>query len=113
VTFGIDYHGTFSRDPDAFREMVKALQYRGHTCVLVTGIADGDRFAAEVRREVGNLMPIVFANNAWKRDMAKAAGFDVDVWIDDSPEWIRPSRNGFVEERTRATEKLIGGTVPS
>lgn len=88
MTFGIDYHGTFQRDVATFRAIVRGLHAAGHTCVLVTGIEDGDRFAAEVKRDVGELMPIVFAAGAWKRQAAKAAGFDVDVWIDDQPEYV-------------------------
>lgn len=88
MIFAIDYHGTFQRDVRTFRAVVRGLQAAGHTCVLVTGIDDGDSYAAEVKRDVGDLMPIVFAAGAWKRQAAKAAGFDVDVWIDDQPEYI-------------------------
>ncbi len=88
MIFGIDYHGTFSRDPAGFRAVVHELHRRGHTCVMVTGIADGDRFATEVRRDVGDLMPIVFAAGRWKREAAREAGYDIDVWIDDNPEYI-------------------------
>jgi hypothetical protein len=88
VIFGIDYHGTFQRDVHTFREVVETLQANGHTCVLVTGIADGDQYAAEVRRDVGGLMPIVFAAGRWEREAAREAGFAVDVWIDDNSEYI-------------------------
>ena len=88
MIFGIDFHGTMSRDPQAFRMLANMLQSRGHTCVLVTGIEDGDEYAAEVRREVGDLMPIVFAAGAWKRQAAERAGYKVDVWIDDNPEYV-------------------------
>lgn len=88
MIFGIDYHGTFQRDVTTFRAIVRGLQAAGHSCVLVTGIDDGTHFAAEVRRDVADLMPIVFAAGAWKRDAAKAAGFEVDVWIDDNPEYV-------------------------
>lgn len=85
---GIDHHGTFSRDPDYYRAIVPIGKARGHSYVLVTGIEDGDRYAAEVKRDVGDLMPIVFAAGAWKKDAALAAGFKVDVWEDDNPEYI-------------------------
>lgn len=57
--------------------------------MLVTGRADEGPWGAEVRRAVGGLMPIVFAAGRWKASAAKAAGYKVDVWIDDSPEGIR------------------------
>lgn len=90
MIFGIDYHGTFARDVVGFRIIVHELVRRGHTCVLVTGIDDGDRYAAEVRRDVADLMPIVFAAGKWKRQAAREAGYEVDVWIDDNPEYIAP-----------------------
>lgn len=88
MIFAIDYHGTFSRDPGYYRAIVPIGKARGHSYVLVTGIEDGDQFAAEVKREVGDLMPIVFAAGRWKREAALAAGFKVDVWEDDNPEYI-------------------------
>ena len=105
TTFAIDYHGTFSSDPELFRLLVARIQQAGHTCVLVTGIGDGDRYAAEVRSEVRGLMPIVFANGAWKEEAAKLAGFAVDIWIDDRPEGIRKPTQGFIEARDRYTKE--------
>lgn len=102
MIFGIDFHGTFQRDPTGFRELVRNLQYRGHTCVLVTGIEDGDQYAAEVRREVRELMPIVFAGSRWKKQAAKEAGYAVDVWIDDNPEYV-------AEQDPRRTVRQRGG----
>ncbi len=88
MIFAVDYHGTFQRDVSGFRAIVQVLQARGHTCILVTGIEDGDHFAAEVKRDVGELMPIVFAGGRWKSDAARAEGYEVDVWIEDSPEYV-------------------------
>jgi len=106
TTIAIDYHGTYSEDLDGFRVVVKLLQSRGHTCVLVTGINDGTPWAAEIRRNVSGLMPIVFANGAWKEEAARRAGFKVDIWIDDHPEGIRKPMQGFVEARDRYTMEL-------
>lgn len=88
ILFGVDFDGTFSRDPHGFRLFVAVMRERGHSFVLVTGRSDEGQFGAEVRREVRDLMPIVFAANGWKRDAALAAGFKVDVWIDDNPESV-------------------------
>lgn len=88
ILFAIDYDGTFSADPCLFRTFVASLRARGHDAVLVTGRSEEGQWGAEVRREVRDLMPIVFAANGWKRDAATAAGFKVDVWIDDHPEYV-------------------------
>ena len=88
MTIGIDYDGTFSEDPDLWRTFVGHAVARGHKCVCVTGRGDEEKMSAEVRHAVGSLMPIVFAGTAWKRDAAINSGFDVNVWIDDNPEYV-------------------------
>lgn len=88
VTFAFDYDGTWTRDPEGLRAVVKLLQGRGHTCILLTGRSDEERWGHEVRAAIGDLMPIVFAGNTWKRDAALAAGYKVDIFCDDLPEYI-------------------------
>ena len=88
MLFGVDFDGTFSRDPELFRGIVAQLRARGHQAVLVTGRSDEGRWGAEVRSVVGDLMPIVFAADGWKREAARAAGYRVDVWMDDHPEYV-------------------------
>ncbi len=97
--------GTFSRDPEAFRLIVGILRGRGHDCVLVTGRSNEGQWGAEVRRGVGDLMPIVFAAGIWKATAAERAGFKVDVWIDDMPEGIRELRADFAAFKREQTEK--------
>lgn len=110
LTYAVDYDHTFTADPEATREMVANLQRRGHVCVLVTGRSDDNGWGDAVRRDVGTLMPIVFAGGTWKRDAAARAGYPVDIWIDDSPEGIRPADVAMVEMRNRATyAKQRGG----
>lgn len=103
MIFGIDYDGTFSRDPKLFRAFVALLRTSGHDCVLVTGRSDDlvtpggiSRWGDDVRRGVGNLMPIVFAGLRWKKQAAKEEGYAVDVWIDDNPEYIGPQDKSIV-----------------
>lgn len=90
LLFGVDFDGTFSADPSLFRAFVASLRERGHDAVLVTGRSDEGQWGAEVRREVGSLMPVVFAANGWKREAAERAGFKVDIWVDDHPEYVAP-----------------------
>ena len=88
LTFAIDYDDTFSADPELWREFVKIATGRrfGHRGVLVTNRTED--MGNDVRAEVGDLMPIVFAGVFSKRSMAGLAGYSVDIWIDDSPELI-------------------------
>jgi hydroxymethylpyrimidine pyrophosphatase-like HAD family hydrolase len=105
TTIAFDYHETFSTDLEGFRAVVKLFRSRGHTCIIVTGINDGTPWAAEIRRNIGDLVPIVFANGAWKEEAAKRAGYKVDIWIDDHPEGIRKPEPGLIEARDRYTKE--------
>lgn len=89
MTIAIDFDGTYAALPElrAFGEM---LVQAGHTVVIVTARSDHGEFGAEVRRVVGGAFPIVFAGERWKRHAAEAAGYRVDIWIDDNPEYIGP-----------------------
>ena len=86
-----DYDGTWTRDTAAFRKIAALLTTAGHTCIMVTGRMDEHGYGNEVRVAVGDIMPVIFAGtHEWKRDAARAAGYAVDVWIEDNPEYVAP-----------------------
>ena len=61
--------------------------------VLVTGRSDDAPWGDEVRETLsrhGVTIPIVFAGGTWKREAAHDAGYPVDIWIDDAPEYVAP-----------------------
>jgi hypothetical protein len=111
VIFGIDYDGTFSRDPVGFAAVIGLLRSRGHVCICVTGRSDEGIWGAEVKRGINGLMPIVFTAGAWKASAAERAGYKVDVWIDDMPEGVRELRADFaaVKREREAIESAKGG----
>jgi hypothetical protein len=84
MVISFDFDKTFTLDPIFFREAVYRLRQRGHTPIMTTQRCV--KFEAEIRRVVLiEDLPIVFASGRSKEDAAKAAGYDVDVWVDDSP----------------------------
>ena len=92
LTFGIDFDGTLARDPKLFGRFIRMLHRAGHVAVLVTGRSDMTPHAAEVRAVMAGLpeIPLVFAGPNWKRHAAKEAGHEIDIWVDDRPEYIGP-----------------------
>lgn len=86
MTIAFDFDETFAAAVPLFRAFAELAKADGHTIVMVTGRSDDDE--GEIASVVGDLMPVVFAGMEWKRDAAVKAGFNVDVWIDDSPEWV-------------------------
>lgn len=109
MLIGLDYDDTYTKDPIAWRAMISIFRSRGHDFVMVTGRSDEGEYGAQVKRDVEDLMPIVFAAGAWKRIAADAAGHFVDVWIDDNPEWIAKQHlievHKFKEEQTDSLER--------
>lgn len=89
MIISVDYDSTYSADPITFNAVIQIFQAAGHTVICCTG---RDRTSGkEVLESIGKLVGedhCVFAGKEWKRDAASAAGFDVDVWIDDMPEMV-------------------------
>lgn len=83
MTFAIDYDGTYAEAPLLFNQFIATATKMGHKCVLVTQRTEAT--GAEVVERVGHFMPIVFAGGYTKADATLAAGYEVDVWIDDEP----------------------------
>lgn len=105
MLIAIDYDGTWTRAPEFFRAMVlKGARY-GLSFVMVTGRSDSGRWGREVRDDVGDLMPIVFADNGWKKAAALRAGYEVDVWIDDKPEGIDRLETAAIAKRDADTQE--------
>lgn len=96
LTFGVDFDGTFAADPMLFKDIINAIANQGHDVVFVTGRSDDSGFGDEVRDLIyetlgtDKLFPIIFAGPEWKRKAALDAGYDVNIWIDDNPEYIAP-----------------------
>ena len=90
---GVDFDHTYLADPETFEKLVDLFHESGHKCVLVTKRRDEGDWGKEVKKMVGHKMPIVFAGPDYKKDVAEEEGFHIDIWIDDSPEFINsPSK---------------------
>lgn len=101
LVFAIDYDGTWTRARHELTHFVVVAQRCGHTCVMVTA-RDGKetdpewarRLASEVRREIGDLMPVLFTNHGAKRPVLDAWLLEQRkvnvhvIWIDDTPSSI-------------------------
>ena len=86
MIISIDYDMTFTLGFDFWRDFCQNAVAKGHTVIMTTGRQQQD--IEEIRQNIGIDIPIICAGTKWKRDAAKAAGYDVDIWIDDAPEYI-------------------------
>ena len=89
LTFAVDYDGTFSRDPIAFKKIIRGLLADGHEVRIVTGRTREHPIEdRHLDRLVG--VPIHYAGPVYKRAYMNAIGVRVDIWIDDDPGSIAP-----------------------
>jgi len=82
-TYSIDYDDTFTSDPDAFTDIANVLRNRGHEVIITSQRCE--KYEADMRKVVGQTLPIVFASGMSKEAAARLHGYAVDVWMDDVP----------------------------
>lgn len=87
MLIALDYDGTYTADPAFWDQVIELGKSKGHSFVCVTG-----RREPPGSHERKIPMPIVCAGSEYKRRAAMDAGHAVDVWIDDMPEMIAPTK---------------------
>lgn len=87
LLIGMDYDATYTADPALWDEFITAARARGHDFVCVSG-----RREPPGSHERRIPMPIVCAGSDYKRHAAAKAGYHVNIWIDDMPEMIAPTK---------------------
>lgn len=96
LNFGIDFDDTITEDIDCFGQMFKTMQDSGHNIIVVTGRSKVGHWEKEVydvleylqQKYNLNNIPVVFAGSEWKKQAAKNAGYPINIWVDNSPEYI-------------------------
>ena len=99
MVIAIDFDGTFAADPELFIAFICNARERGHRVLILTGREE--KHGADVRQIVGDHAPIVFAGSEWKRIAARRAGYAVDVFIDDYPEYIGPQNILYARHKSK------------
>lgn len=85
ITVSLDYDGTFTLAPDMWINFIKnAPPHVKIYCITMRWEGEADSMDPRLK----DLVPIIFTARQAKREYAKAQGIDVDIWIDDCPEFI-------------------------
>ncbi len=112
MTISIDFDRTFAADPALWGEFARKAVADGNTVVMVSRRPDtaGDR--QTVTETLGDYADafsqvMLVGGDTLKDDAAKAAGIDVDVWVDDSPQTVKPQ----MAKRSRKKKGSDGGEV--
>ena len=89
MTIAFDIDGTWGTDPNLFWAIARVFEVKGWTVIVVTG---AEQPTDKLERLRLTNYPIVYALGILKRDAARAAGYSVNVWVDDMPGTIEPCR---------------------
>jgi hypothetical protein len=101
MTISIDFDRTFSADPQMWGEFAKKAVADGNTVVMISRRPESDR--EEVISSLGDYAEsfsqgLRVGGEPLTADAADAAGINVDVWVDDSPQTITDKQVKRVED---------------
>lgn len=88
ATFSLDYDATYTVDPELWLEFVKKAQERGHTVHCVTMRYPQETHEALFDPRLKALVEVHATSREAKRKHMRMKGVTIDIWIDDTPEWI-------------------------
>jgi HK97 family phage portal protein len=94
MTISIDFDRTFAADPQLWGEFARKSVAEGNTVVMISRRPDTPEDRQTVTETLGEYAPafsqvLLVGGDTLKADAAQAAGISVDVWVDDSPQFIR------------------------
>jgi hypothetical protein len=86
MNIALDFDDTYTRDPVLWDQFISDSLARGHDIRIVT-------FRKRTMTDpaldyLATKMPVIFTEYTQKREFTNRMGWMVDVWIDDSPEFI-------------------------
>ena len=87
MNIGLDYDDTITRDPEAFKKIVKIFREVGHKVYIVTMRSEHE--CDDIRKEWGDLVDsIVPCGLKAKRSKTWELGICIHIWIDDMPQSV-------------------------
>jgi HK97 family phage portal protein len=94
LTISVDFDRTFAADPTLWGEFARKAVADGNTVVMISRRPEEDRqTVAETLGDYADAFSqvLLVGGETMKGDAAQAAGIEVDVWVDDSPQTITPA----------------------
>ena len=104
LTISIDFDRTFAADPAMWGEFARKSVADGNTVVMISRRPEADR--QSVMATLGDYADafsqvLLVGGDTLKADAAEAAGIEVDVWVDDSPQTITDAPPPETKKRSR------------
>jgi hypothetical protein len=93
MTISVDFDRTFSADPRLWGEFARQSAAAGNRVVMVSRRPDTPENQAEIAETLGDYREafdaVLLVGERLKDEAAREAGIAVDVWVDDSPQFVR------------------------
>lgn len=96
MNIALDFDDTYTRDPAFWDKFIADAKERGHDIRIVT--FRKSTMTDPALDYLARSIPVIFTEYTQKREWCNRVGFIVDVWIDDSPEFIVSNqfKNGII-----------------
>lgn len=88
LTISIDFDDTYTADPATWTNVIRTLQRSGHVVICTSARRNDFGNRQELERALPDGVCVLLSYDEPKRSYAKKNGYDVDIWIDDTPEAI-------------------------
>lgn len=87
MIISLDYDHTFTEDPDGWLAFAKIMKSRGHEVLGVTMRHPAEASGMDSRYDEA-CTSLHFTGRKGKRAWLLEKGVEVDVWVDDTPEYL-------------------------
>jgi len=110
MTISIDFDRTFAADPPLWGEFARKAVADGNTVVMVSRRPDTPENQEHIAGTLGDyreaFSQVLLVGDRLKDEASREAGITVDVWVDDSPQFVRS-----LEERAEPGSVVEGDFV--
>lgn len=87
MIIALDYDHTFTKDPQGWLSFAEIMSGRGHQIIGVTMRYEDEKRGMDARYSIA-CSAVYFTGRKGKRPWLSEKAITVDVWIDDTPEFI-------------------------
>ena len=86
MNIALDFDDTYTRDPIMWGKFIEMAKERGHDIRIVT--FRKRTMTHPALDYMSQMIPVIYTEYIQKRKYTNDIGWNVDIWIDDSPEYI-------------------------
>jgi hypothetical protein len=86
MNIALDFDDTYTRDPGLWDAFIQSAKLRGHDIRIVT--FRKTTMSHPALDYLATIIPVIYTGYVQKRKFTNDMHWFVDVWIDDSPEFI-------------------------